>query len=1092
MAFRAYELNLIMRVQDRGSSRLRRIARDLGGVNRAAQMQRDAARLANNARSASARIEQRAAADRLRGLNQSNAAVKVFNSELAIAVQRQRLSRVEAERIAAQYARIVALQRSAGRATAATHAGAVSTFAGGISLAALGGAAGTFAGFNRETVKAATQMRGVDESFESTIRVAGILQTGILDLTRTFPAGANEMAQSAFQIASGMDFVGNSVQRYNQTFKLLRATNKVAVAGFTDLESATDAVITIFNNFDPEIKNLNGNLNTLFAIVRFGRGDFTQFSELFGGVAAVAKGAGQNLTEAGSALAFLTTRLPRPEAAASYRRLIQVLGQRTFVAGFKEIFGEPITVNVDGVEKLRPLSEIINTIVTKAPQLTKGGVQLQNLIQSITSTGQLVLTGRRGQGLQGTEQARRGLTNLITGWQQYRNILANVSADVDEFDRSFEAASNTPGVRWQVAINQFKAFAIIVGQDVLPVIIRFIDRISQLAHWFEDLSPSTRRLVGQFAAWGSIVALIGGILATLLGSIARLIIGYKLLKVGTDAAGKSSFGLLGALRALALIGAITVAIKVLRQGDADAWDFLLGAFAGAALGSKFGLPGAVAGAITVPIILKVIEDQGPKVTDMNKAVEAISGKIDAGDRIRLPKGIYTEIAREAFNRGVITKQEFLRGMELANFGPEAINFQAARFIPDPNLQHLVEKHKVAAKSVLDTWRELSASLTGLDVFGRLNQDAATKAVQIQVNLARATASGDISAIRRALNASLAFDQAQIKRLEGMAQTAQTQKQLIQLYEDEADIKQKLKALTKDQVKIESGLANQKVQAALQAREDKINKINTAADKLVEKYKELEAANRAAFGIFEGPISQGPIAGIFNQINETLQGFGAKPIAIPITLQTQDISAQVRNFDLFRKGLDTLRRRGAPPELIAELQSKGIDALPLIQGLNKAAPGAFRTYVNLWKRSQKLIAESTEKDMAATLKLWRSYGGDIAWQIVQGLASDKAQVTLREGYSKWIVSTFGSVLEKEMNAQIQKAVAAFVEKTDAKAKATKSVTPVRSTQGVTPRAAGNTTTIQGDTNTIHADGATPSAVKRAIDQVSFDKRRRGGR
>ena len=42
MAFRGYELNLMLRVQDRASSRLRRVASDIGGVNRAAQLQRKA------------------------------------------------------------------------------------------------------------------------------------------------------------------------------------------------------------------------------------------------------------------------------------------------------------------------------------------------------------------------------------------------------------------------------------------------------------------------------------------------------------------------------------------------------------------------------------------------------------------------------------------------------------------------------------------------------------------------------------------------------------------------------------------------------------------------------------------------------------------------------------------------------------------------------------------------------------------------------------------------------------------------------------------------------------------------------------------
>lgn len=1124
MAFRAYELNLIMRVQDRASRGIRRLSGDLGGINRAAQMQRDSARLAQNARSRAGIAERDIAKARLLGLNQANAQLDLFNKHLHIATQTGRISVNQAIRIRTEYQRILVLQRAMGRARTATHIGGITALAGGVTLAGLAGAASTFANFNRESVKAATQMRGVDESFASTFKVAGVLQTAILDLTRTFPASASEMAQSAFQISSGMDLAGNSIQRYNQTARLLRTANRIAVAGFVDLESATDTMITILNNFDPSLQNVNQTLNTLFAIVRFGRGDFEQFTPLFGGVAAAAKGAGQSLTEAGAALAFLTTVLPRPEAAASVRRALQIMGRREFVEGFREVFGQPATIDVRGVEKLRPLNEIIGIMAAGLGDVSKGGIQLQNILQLITAEGQKAM-GREGIGLTSTEQARRGFAQLITNSEQYRHVLQNIMDDTTEFDEAFGAARVTPGVQWQVAMNQFKAFAIVVGQDVLPHMLRLIGFLTSIAHSFEDLSPRTRRIIGLFLTWGAAFALVGGAMLALIGSIARLIISLRLLSITSTTTNAAASRLLFTMRALSVIGIITVGVIAAKKLP-DPTDLL-------GIGPK----------------------EGQKKNWWQKAIDFKLNDISKKDIMSSVNWIAerTSLRRPVFKTDSTVESGFIT--------------RAQQDLAD--LRRTNQASDRAANNVLKRWQTLSQQLTGLDIFGKLSRNVATQAAQIQLNLARATATGDTAAIEKALKAQIAFDQQQIKSLSTQKMTAERQKQLIQLYNDMAQAQQKLlsvskelgnielelniaraqalgnegalrnalnaqvaydkaevariarmpksrenqqkmidlynnmasaqsqlESLTKAQVKAEDQLASTRLRATEDARKDRLTKIDELVGKLIDKYQELREANKKAFEIFEGPISRGPIAQMFNQINDQLSGFGAKPIPIPVSLQIQDIQAQVRNFEMFQRDLETLRKRGAPPELIAELQAKGVEALPLLEGLSRAAPGAFKNYVAMWKSSQALIDEQTRKDMDNQLKLWKSYGTGIAFQIIQGLASDKSQALLKEGYKKWVVATFGGVLAKEMRQQIERAVAEWMRENpeEVKGRGRGKPKPARSNQSAPAR----TTQQSSNTNnynenyTVHADGATPTAVRRAHDEIAFKSKRKGRR
>lgn len=1090
MAFRGYELNLMLRVQDRASSRLRRLSADLGGMNRAAQIQRDAARLGDRAISKSAIAEQTLARTRLLGLNQASTATEILDNNLKKATAAGKINAAQAAEIARNYERAAAASSLMAKSRVAIHAGSVAAMFGGVGVAISAGTAGSFASFNRETTKAATQMRGVNESFEKTIQVSGALEAGVLDLTRRFPSSATEMAKAAYDIASSMDFSGNSVSRFNATMRVLKVANKVSVAGITDLASATNAMLVVLNNFDPQAKNINKVMNTLFTTVRFGRGDFAQFAELFGPVAAAAKGAGQTLEQAGGALAFLTTRLPRPQASAGLQRLLQIIGDKRFQVGFQDIFKTPITVRVDGVEKLESLSTIITKIIARAPDLTKGGVELQNLIQTVTARGQDIMKGTDGAtGVQGTIQARRALVNLVTGWRQYRDVLSNVTGTTNEFDNAFKAASKSPGVRWQVAINQFKAFAIVFGQNVLPAMLRVFDSIGNLIHRFEDLSQTKRKIIGQFVAWGSIILFLSGILSILVGSVGLLI--GKLVTLGMFLGGGTA-GVVGRMsrllivaRGLAAIGAIVITLKVIKTGDATGWDLLAAAGTGALVGSRFGGPiGALVGGVTFPMVLQMAVEV-KKLT--KEDVTPLANSWKAYQKTLFSGGI--KMSFEDFQKRFEVSAAKVKDSDIGD-----------KILMRRSLDKLAAKNKSTTTSIYQQWADLTGQLTGLDVFQGLGQSANKAAAVNELNLARALATGNDAVAKKALRAAIATDKAEARRMEKLKQTPERVENLIKVYEHLRQTQDALNTMNNKatsildkQARAEETLQATKIRALQQAKKDQINDIASAASNLLNKYKELEDANRAAFAIFGGPISTGPIAQVYDQINNMLTGFGAKPIPIPISLQIQDLEMQNKNFARFQEIMGTLRGRGVPQKLLDELQAKGVSALPLLEGLAAGSRGALSEYVKNWNTAQKSITEATKKDMNRTLTLWKSYGQGIAWQIVQGLASDKAQATLLAGYKKWLTGNLGKALKEDLSKQVAKAVADWMathKSTVATASgkgATTKVKPGRGTGGTTRATQGHTTIRHGDSLVIHADSPnTARGVTRALNRYRFEQ------
>lgn len=1165
MAFRGYELNLMLRVQDRATARLRRLSQDIGGLTRASELQRRGARLAEahnknsiaQARTAEAlnhrtniaaekRLGFQARMLRLQAqeitlterLSRSGRPATRAAAEMRLAAVQKEINRLKKQeilyrsRLQSQAAEQLALERSLGvqiaannaalaravrieafqrRARLVTHAGSVAAMAGGLGLAISAGAASKFAEFNRQAVGAATQMRGVNESFSSTVEISGTLQTALLDLTRRFPASATEMADAIYDIASGMDVqidrtsrLTETQQRFNHSFNLLKAANKVAVAGNLDLATATDVLITTFNNFDPTIRNQTEILDRLFAIVRFGKGTFAEFSPQIGRMASAANAAGQTLTEAGGALAFLSRNLPLSQATTALVRIFQIIGRKEFTTGFQELFR--VSPFEKGTRQLKDLSELMSIIEIQGPKIwpgfKKGSVDLQNVLQNITAAGQDVIRDTTGSvGLVSTEFARRAITNFIIFGEQYRDVVDEVGSTQGEFVKSFEAFRAQPGVQWQIAINQFKAFAIIVGQDVIPVVLRFIDFVGRLAQRYEDLNPRTRELISQFATWGSIILLVGGAFTTIVGAIGILIgrMGGLLGILGTGTGAAGVLGRMGRLlvivRNLAALGAIIIVLKTIWSGDASAKDFLVGALAGGIAGAQIGgalggplgaIAGAGVGAITVPIVINLAAKFSDReVSESHKNLvekwqQENNRRFRSGERLMG----FDDFRQQAMHK-FVQRQDFGKLDQQFGFGAFVRNAKRG-------LDELDEKDRQVTESRLARYKRLAAELTGLDIFGSAGAEKATKATNVALAVARAEASGNEAALRAALAAQIAFDKAEIARMERLPKTAERVENLIKAYQNLAAAQAALNALNEQGTKVteKANLAAEQERSKNEAKRAQMNKIEAAAGKLVEKYKELEQANKEAFEIFTGPISRGPIVQVFNNINQMLTGLGREPIPIPVQFQIQDIQTQVSNFKRFTEDLSALRKRGLPAELISELQAKGPEeGLAIVSGLRQAGQGAINQYVKFWKEGQQLIKTTTDRQMQQTLKQWQSYGKDIAWAIVQGLSDEKSQATLRKGYEKYITSTFKSVLAKELAGEIDRKVQEFknvqTAKTRAKTKSTAATTPepTRTTQSVT------NIVKHGDQTTIRADGATPVAVKAALDRHAFDKRHR---
>jgi TP901 family phage tail tape measure protein len=386
--------------------------------------------------------------------------------------------------------------------------------------ASLAFAARRAADFQTQLTLAASQARPIGAGPQATLGISNRLQNVVLAQMQKFPAASQDMADSLYQI-----FSSTNIQNIGKAAQMLQLFNQAAVAGGASLKSMTDAGITLLNNFvgaDNEFKTLGAAFDRFFAAVRYGRMNADQFATSLSYVAGIAKEAGLGFTDVADAMATLTRQTGAKATtrdAQGLARLIQQLSSPEAIAGLKQLginAIDPLTM------KLRPLLEIVTEIKKRADLR---GVNALNFFKQITALG------GGGVGTKGTIQAQRAFAFLINNLAEYQRVSKEVNSDNGELRKSFEALSRSPGIQWQIMMNQLKAFTIVIGRDAIPALVKLLQPLVNLFHWFNNLNESTKKSIANWAVWGSAIAVVGGTITILAGAIAKAALSLKLLQL---------------------------------------------------------------------------------------------------------------------------------------------------------------------------------------------------------------------------------------------------------------------------------------------------------------------------------------------------------------------------------------------------------------------------------------------------------------------------------------------------------------------------------------------------------------------------------
>ena len=875
------------------------------------------------------------------------------------------------------------------------HAGRVLQMFGLIATAAFGYAAESAAKFETAGTLAATQMiTRTNNSVAQIHKTGAALNKELLDFLASGKSvlSAQEAQQAAYAIPSGIPSLrGDSLNKARQTVAIIKELNTVIKANFglVTSDQASSAAIILVNTFNTAVKDLPHAFDIIQSAVNRGKVTLGEFISGLSQTAPAAKGAGYNLSSMASTLSFLSGKLPQyTRVATGYARALELF-QNPKLQQFMKANGAAIT---DASGRLLGYNKIIAQLLKVFPDLaTKHG----NLIADLT----------KAAGTKGFVQARRVLTPSLQDLAGLNKAMHDVPANAEGLvNASATALSKTGAVKWRELTTQIKALIIVIGQGAVPVFQDLAKPVEYLLKQFNSLSPSTRKLVGEFGAWIAVGTLLIGTFLAIGGGIASLIANMILITktwresriAASLLADETGSIMVGGLLGLGAIIAIPVLIRYHKQvmdviNALGGLKNVLVALAAFIVALKFApmittMMGVATEANTAAaevggLRLALLSLAGPEVLLALGALAAALVALDLfsnrkasalqtiTDKTSVNTRVVANRAGQLFRQNVTSERGSHRMTQLTPAQARALggnvnmphNAIEQAIKDSPRYQHAMRANQAAVDAFDKSLEKLNVTHK-LDKALGVTKEARSVELTVpqiiahleKLQAARLASPNDLSKAR-------AYEKAQIDLNNRFKNTPAL---LAAINDVLSNYDSNLKSATSSTNTL--GVTTQDVLQSLQSM-----------------YQQFSQQEAGIFGtLFNGPLMNSPAQ------QDRFQ-FGGRVTGRDVL---NDLKSQIRQFTTFHSMLDTLRRRGASQALISQLAQAGPAAKDDIKALTQLSPRDFQDYLREFNRGQKMIQDQSIRDLRQQLNVYRQHGRNIALAIVAGLRDENVAVT----------------------------------------------------------------------------------------------------
>lgn len=358
---------------------------------------------------------------------------------------------------------------------------------------------------------------------------AGDMRSAILDLSRDSAMAAEDVSQAVYQAISGSVDTADAVQFVDKA-------NKLAVAGFTSLNNATDVLTTTLNAYHLSAEKVDGISNVLIRTQNLGKTSVDELAVSMGKSIATGSAYNVSLENLSTAYVELTRNgIATAESTTYINSMLNELGDSGKTAG-----------------------KILQEQTGKSfGQLMQDGWSLADvlgvLMDSVDGNTEALM------GLWGSQEAGKAANAIVSqSLEDFNQVLATMNAEMagatGTTEKAYETMTSTSEFIDRRLNNSVKNLAISYGEMLAPP----MDAIKTLG---ADILEGLTDLINKSPAAASAIAAVSTGVTVLAGGLAALLIVEKV---------KAAFGGFNALLAsnpallvVAGISALAIGIGIL-------------------------------------------------------------------------------------------------------------------------------------------------------------------------------------------------------------------------------------------------------------------------------------------------------------------------------------------------------------------------------------------------------------------------------------------------------------------------------------------------------------------------------------------------
>ncbi len=350
--------------------------------------------------------------------------------------------------------------------------------------AALLGAVSAAASFETQMRNVASLGGVTDSSFKQ-------MSASVLDLSRTLPQSATDLAKGLYDIASS-GFQGA------EGLEVLEASAKAASAGLATTAEAAKAVTAVLNAYGLESSDAARVSDILFQTVNLGVVSFSELTGVIGDVVGSAAAAGVSIDQVGAAIATMTlSGVTASEAGTSLNRVLQ-----SFIKPSDEMALALHSIGYEsGVSALK--QDGLRGVMEKLRIATGGNVEVTvALFDEIRAArGALALMADEG----------RNYARVVDGMTQ-----ATEGAGATQ--RAFAEQSKALSFQLKQAKNEIMALVI---EGATPLLGFLKDGISGLREMAQAAGPGLGRALQMLQPFFAGLVAVGGDLFTIISGLVK-------------------------------------------------------------------------------------------------------------------------------------------------------------------------------------------------------------------------------------------------------------------------------------------------------------------------------------------------------------------------------------------------------------------------------------------------------------------------------------------------------------------------------------------------------------------------------------------